>query len=103
MSLEEIHTVYHVTSLDDFTPCGLEKDSVTQERQSLVTARHPPGRSLAKRQLDKPRALSSTWISAKVSSSDFCEEMINEVVGGHRMNTRRQEAQCIEVFRQMPC
>ena len=73
------------------------------DTRETVTARTTLGRSLAKRLLDTPRTLSSTWISAgaKVSSSDYCEETINELVGGHCMNTQLKEARCIEVFRQM--
>ena len=52
-----------------------------------MTGRASPGRSLAERQLDRPRALSSRWVSAraKVSSSDYCEETTKQLVGGHRM------------------
>ena len=55
------------------------EDGATQERQSAVTERASPGKSLAERQLDRPRALSSKWFSApvKVSSSDYCEETMN--------------------------
>ena len=53
-----------------------------------MTVRAYPGRSLAERQLDRPRALSSRWVSAqaKVSSSDYCEETTKQLVGGHRTN-----------------
>ena len=89
-----MYTVDHVMSLDDFTPHGLGMNRATQERQSPMIARAPPGRSLAERNLDKPRVLPSTWVSAqaKVSSSDFCEETINDAVREHQMNTRRLEA-----------
>ena len=55
------------------------EDGATHDRQSPVTVRASPGRSLAERQLDRPRALSSRLVSAraKVSSSDYCEEMMN--------------------------
>ena len=51
------------------------------------------GRSLAERQLDTPRALSSRWVSArlKVSSSDYCEETMNQIAGGHQRNTQRPD------------
>ena len=76
---EEMYTVYNVTSLDDLAPRRAREDGATQERQSPVTVRASPERSLAERQLDRPRALSSRWVSAraKISSSDYCEETMN--------------------------
>ena len=76
---EEMYTVYNVTSLDDLALRRAREDDATQERQSPVTVRASPGRSLAERQLERPRALSSRWVSvrAKVSSSDYCEETMN--------------------------
>ena len=76
---EEMYTVYNLTSLDDLALRRAREDGATQERQSPVTVRASPERSLAKRQLDRPRALSSRWVSAraKISSSDYCEETMN--------------------------
>ena len=76
---EEMYTIYNVTSLDDLALCRAREDSATQERQLPVTVRASPGMSLAERQLDRPRALPSRWVSAraKVSSSDYCEETMN--------------------------
>ena len=76
---EEMYTVCNVTSLNDLALRRARKDSATQERQSPVTVRASPGRSLAERQLDRPRASSSRWVSAraKVFSSDYCEETMN--------------------------
>ena len=66
-------------TLDDLALHRAREDNATQERQSPVTVRASPGRSLAERQLDRPRALSSRWVSAqeKVSSSDYWEETMN--------------------------
>ena len=101
---EEMYTVYHVTSPDDLAFDRAREDGATQERQSPVTVRASPGRSLAERQLDRPRPFSSRWVSvpAKVSSSDYCEETMKLLLGAHRTSTRGQEARRIEVFRQMP-
>ena len=56
-----------------------------------MTVRASSGRSLAERQLDTP--LSTRWASAraKVSSSDYCEETMNQLVGRHRRNRRGQD------------
>ena len=76
---EEMYKVYNMTSLDDLALPRAREDGATQERQSPVTVRTFPGRSLAEGQLDRPRALFSRWVSAqaKVSSSDYCEETMN--------------------------
>ena len=100
--------MHTVTSLDNSTLQGLEKicaPSMAQHRTATRTVHTFPGRSLAERQLNTPRALSSRWVSAraKVSGSDYCEEVMNELVGRDQMNTQGQEAQCIELFWQMPC
>ena len=65
---------------------------------------HAVGMVWVVQQLDIPRALSSRWVSAraKVSSSDYNEETMNQLVVGHWTNTRGQEALRIEVFWQMP-
>ena len=74
-----MYTVYNVTSLDNLALSRAREDGATQERQSPMAVHASPGRSLAERQLDRPRALSSRWVSAraKVSSSDYCEETMN--------------------------
>ena len=59
---EEMYTVYNVTSLDDLALRRAREDGATQERQSPVTVRVSPERSLAERQFDRPRALSSRWV-----------------------------------------
>ena len=88
---EEMYTVYHVTSPTIRHSAGLKRRRDTGSRhESPVPVRASPGRSLAERQLDRPRALSSRWVSAqaKVSSSDYCEETTKQLVGGHRTNKR---------------
>ena len=86
------NVTHHVMSLDDCTLQGLENAVWYLWHAS-------PGRSLAEWQLDTPRALSSSCVStqAKISSSDYCQEMINKLVGGHRMNTWRQDTAYIGV------
>ena len=61
---EEMYSVYNVMSLDDLALRRAREDGATQERQSPMTVRASPGRSLAERHLDRPRALSSRWVSA---------------------------------------
>ena len=102
--LKEMCTVNHVTSLNDLALRRAGEDGATQERQSPMTVHTSPGRSLAERQLDTLRALSCRWVSAraKVSSSDYCEETMYQLVGVHRWNTRGQDRGTrIEVFLQM--
>ena len=57
--------VYNMTSPDDLALRRAREDGATctQERQSPVTIRASPVRFLAERQLDRPRALSSRWVS----------------------------------------
>ena len=54
------------------------------------TVRAYAGRSLAERHLNRPRALSSRWVSAQatVSSSDYCEETPKQLAGGRWRNKR---------------
>ena len=68
---EEMYTVYHMTSLDDLALCRLGEDDTTQDRRSPVAVHASLGRSLAERQLDTPRALSSRWVSARVKVSIY--------------------------------